>query len=49
MSQRSPEAAVRGNESLDAEKEGFLSSTFPEINNFIGGGVPLGHGDLYNF
>jgi hypothetical protein len=26
-----------------------LSSTFPEISNFIGGGVPQGHGDLYIF
>jgi hypothetical protein len=26
-----------------------LSSTFPEMSNFIGGGVLQGHGDLYNF
>jgi hypothetical protein len=27
----------------------FLSSTFPEISNFICGGVRRGHGDLYIF
>ena len=26
-----------------------LSSTFSEINHFTSGGVPAGHGDLYNF